>query len=99
MSRSRVPCWAAWVAGGLLTACQGSIAGEQPGSAGSLPGAAGGSSTGGAGATPPAFQPLGGPEPIVCAPEQRGFGGRRIWRLTRQQYNSTVQALLGDTTE
>src|SRR5689334_24687120 len=85
-------CLAAWIAMG----CQGTVDGSgSPGTASAGAGAMGGP-VGGAGATPPSFEPLGGPTPITCDPAKRASGGRRLWRLTRQQYDNTVALLLGD---
>ncbi len=87
-----------WVGAFVALACQGSIdapTGDGAG-AGSL-GTAGSAAVGGGGPTPPDFQPLGGPAPIACDAATKGLAGRRIWRLTRQQYESSVSALLGDT--
>jgi hypothetical protein len=98
----KAPNWIASCGLGAFIAlgCQGSpdaqpIAATTGGS--SPVGSVGGTATGGAAATPPDFQPLGGPAAIACDPATKGLGGRRIWRLTRQQYESTVAALLGDT--
>ncbi len=91
--------WA--VSSALLGAlgCQGALDGgasEASGAAGPGSGMAGEPAAGGAGATAPVFQPLGGPSAIVCDPTLEGLGTRRIWRLTREQYENTVGALLGD---
>jgi len=87
-----------WLCAAALIAigCQTSV--ETPAAAGT----AGGGSTdpvsqgGNASVTPPASQPLGGPRPITCNPAKRGAAGRRLWRLTRAQYDNTVALLLGD---
>lgn len=75
--------------------CQGAIHdGGSPASAGSGNTATGGS--GGQTSQPPSFDPLGGPQPITCDEATKGWSSRRLWRLTRQQYERSVAALLGD---
>ncbi len=79
--------------------CQGSIdaqPGGSPSAGTAAVGSAGSAATGGATSTPPDFQPLGGPTAITCDPTTKSFASRRIWRLTRQQYESSISALLGD---
>jgi Protein of unknown function (DUF1588)/Protein of unknown function (DUF1592)/Protein of unknown function (DUF1595)/Protein of unknown function (DUF1587)/Protein of unknown function (DUF1585) len=84
----------------VVTACQASP-GAGTGAAGTSTASAGATNTGGAGSggsdTPPVFQPLGGPAAIACDPATKGLAGRRIWRLTRAQYERSVSALLGDS--
>ncbi len=91
-----------WVASCSLLAAVGCQASEgsgtgAPGTNSPTAGATSGGGTGGASTgTPPAFEPLGGPAPIACDPATKGLAGRRIWRLTRAQYERSVSALLGD---
>jgi hypothetical protein len=75
--------------------CEASLTGAE---AGFDTGAAGGSHVAGSpgAGEAPAFEPLGGTEPVVCDPAQTSLGGRRIWRLTRAQYENTVSTLLDD---
>jgi hypothetical protein len=82
-------------------ACQGTIHDSSPSGASSGGGGSGvaGGASGGQTGSPPSFEPLGGPTPITCDPATQGVAGRRIWRLTRQQYNRSAFALLGDTSQ
>jgi len=84
-----------------VLACQGTIHDGPAAGAVSGAGAAGaaGGAMGGQTTSPPSFEPLGGPTPITCDPASQGFASRRIWRLTRQQYNRSAFALLGDTSQ
>src|SRR5687768_15282066 len=87
------------VVGGL--ACQGMIHDSSPSGASAGGGGSGvaGEASGGQTGSPPSFEPLGGPTPITCDPKAQGFASRRIWRLTRQQYNRSAFTLLGDTSQ
>jgi hypothetical protein len=91
-------CWRTASLACLLGAlgCQGAIQGRDSPSPDGSGNVAGGSS-GGQASVPPSFDPLGGPQPITCNEATKGWSSRRIWRLTRQQYERSVSALLGDS--